>query len=505
LIRKFDEHGYDLDEKWSDDTCGRPLQYCCSWAGNFPDLKEAALLLLALGANPSLPSRPHRTNIQAALDKEVWDLYDALFRHPMTDFRDRDAVGRPVLHSVVRAAPVGRVIELIDVLAESDLSLQDHNGYTPLHVAISSGRLEVVRELLRAPGVHLDLTDNDGRTPLTLATYWGLKQIALVLIEPSHLVKMDEADHMRALILAAKHYDKELCIRLLELCRYRNLNSYVDETGKMIMHHAAREDWADVLDACIRNGGHGLRIDCIDHSGRTALHHAAFMGNIDSCRVLLQGGASLTQQDRNGKTAAQAAADAGFKETLLLLLRSGRVDPNQRDLEGRNLVHWAATLDCLDVMELIASTQGVRLDQPDKYGKLPIDIAFVCKSRSVGKYLGARMPFLDIYSWDGMYCSPVVGCVEPESIDWEKRFNEDRREGERARRKKNREAWEALHRAYPYEEWALVLHPEASTKPDIETAPRAGTAGRCPLGESPSRRGEDGGGFMIIPAESFTL
>ena len=61
----------------------------------------------------------------------------------------------------------------------------------------------------------------------------------------------------------------------------------------------------------------------------------------------------------------------------MLLLQSGRVDPNQRGIEGRNLVHWAATLDYVDAMELISEMPGVKVDQRDRYGKTAIDIAFI--------------------------------------------------------------------------------------------------------------------------------
>ncbi|KAK2935128.1 Ankyrin repeat-containing domain superfamily [Fusarium oxysporum f. sp. vasinfectum] len=49
------------------------------------------------------------------------------------------------------------------------------------------------------------------------------------------------------------------------------------------------------------------------------------------------------------------------------MLLQHRVDPNKRDMEGRNLVHWAATLDYVDAMELISEMPGVKVDQRDRY------------------------------------------------------------------------------------------------------------------------------------------
>jgi len=64
----------------------------------------------------------------------------------------------------------------------------------------------------------------------------------------------------------------------------------------------------------------------------------------------LRHGASLQLQDRNERTAAHAAADAGFKDDLVALLKDGRVHGNQRGHQGSNLVYWVATLDCVDVI-----------------------------------------------------------------------------------------------------------------------------------------------------------
>lgn len=98
--------------------------------------------------------------------------------------------------------------------------------------------------------------------------------------------------------------------------------------------------------------------------------------------------------------------------------KAGRVNPNQRDIQGRNLVHWAATLDCVDAMRKIARAPGVRLDQRDSHGKTPIDIAFVCQSKHVGLFLAEKVPQLNMYSWDLMYRAPeVLWRAEDDDVD----------------------------------------------------------------------------------------
>ncbi|RYP15106.1 hypothetical protein DL765_005929 [Monosporascus sp. GIB2] len=462
LVQNFKEHGYDLDEKWSRRSCGRPLQHCCSMAGLDATLKDVAFLMLRLGANPSLPPRPWRSNLRRAMEAEAWDLYDTLLRHPLTDPNAPDQYDQTVLHALVREGPLNRISELVDVLHGVDVNIQDIDGYTPIHLATSVGRPDVVRKLLNVPGIRLDLADRQGRTALTLATYWGMKSIALVLIEHSEAFPLPEAGQLSALVFAAKHGQKDLCTRLLELSRYQNLDCHIDIAGRGILHLAAINNWAEVLVDCIGHGASaGLNVNKIDHAGKTALHHAAALGNVEACSVLTErGGASLTLQDRNGRTAAMAAADAGFKDALVVLLKSGRVNPNQRDVEGRNLAHWAATLDCVDVMELLVGLDGASVEwaRRDKHGKRPVDIAGMCGTKYVGLFLAERTPGWRSeqpdWNFEEMYRSRTVEITDDALLLQEE---EDLLiKNSRRQKRKSDEEWEDSRRRYPDSRFGLV-------------------------------------------------
>ncbi|CAJ0545078.1 Ff.00g085510.m01.CDS01 [Fusarium sp. VM40] len=455
LTRRFHEHGYDLDEKWRHSSRGAILRSCCYYAKT-ESSKEAALLLLELGANPNLPENSDRTNIGHALENGAWNLYDALLSHPMTDLSARNVLGETLLHHQMQFGTLDRIAELLDLIDEVDLNPQDCEGRTPLHVATMLEKEHAVRMLLARPGIRLNLVDNMGRTPLALATYWGRNKMALTLIEHAGAFPLAKEGHLSALVLAAKRDDKDICNKLLVACQYQNLRFHQDMSGKGILHHAAMNDWDDVIETCVRRGGRTIDIDQIDHSGRSALHYASSLGNIASCQALINGGASLTLQDRLGRTAAQATADAGFKDALLLLLKSGRVDPNQKDSERRNLVHWAATIDCVDVMELISRMPAVKLDQKDCHGKTPIDIAFICQCKYVGLFLASKVPHLNIYSWDLIYRAPILS---RESIyrteELYTTFENDLLMRNAQRQQAAHEEHKELQKQYPPELWAL--------------------------------------------------
>ncbi|KAL9571030.1 hypothetical protein ACKAV7_005367 [Fusarium commune] len=97
----------------------------------------------------------------------------------------------------------------------------------------------------------------------------------------------------------------------------------VQLSGKGVLHHSAMNDWDDIISTCLRRSGRTLNIDQIDHSGRSALHYVSRLGNLNSFEMLIEGGASLILKERLGRTSVQDAADAGFKDCLMLLLQSG--------------------------------------------------------------------------------------------------------------------------------------------------------------------------------------
>ena len=82
---------------------------------------------------------------------------------------------------------------------------------------------------------------------------------------------------------------------------------------------------------------------------------------------------------------------------------------NQRDHLGRNLLHWAATFDCPNVMRILCDIPGAELTRRDNQGKMPIDYAWVCQCPMVGKILSQALVkrFPDApkrsYNWDEAY------------------------------------------------------------------------------------------------------
>jgi ankyrin repeat protein len=273
---------------------------------------------------------------------------------------------------------------------DCNVNAQDATGQTPLHVATAWNKLDAMKVLLDHHRIRLDIVDKQGRTPLTIATYWGYREAALLIIQSTTAFPTPRYGEFSALTMAAKQCQKDVVLKLLN--KYSNLNPHIDQSGKGILHHCAINDWPDVLELCLtKEWAEVVNIDQIDQPGATALHYAASLGNVDSIKVLLKHGASVRFQDRNGRTAAIAAADSGFKDALALLIEAPEIDAGQKDNLGRNLVHWAATCDWIDVFERVLKLPNADITSKDKYGYQPMYFASICYCSGISHYIRREM------------------------------------------------------------------------------------------------------------------
>ncbi|KAH7024721.1 ankyrin repeat-containing domain protein [Microdochium trichocladiopsis] len=470
LVRRFAQSGYDLDDKWNPASGEWTAFQRCVFAAKDPGMMEMAELLLELGANPdNLGNSVIETALQTTIRARKWDLFGLLMKHDRTDPNRQNMKGETALHFLVRYASA-------DALAKSlasetlDINAQDVLGYTPLHVATHLRSLQKIKILLQTPGIKIDIVDKRGRTPLASATYWGYADAAKVLIGLSTASPLPDSGHLSALICAFALGDKRLAEMMLDHSGHVGLKAHLDLSGKSVLHHAALNDWAGIIQDCVFRDSDGGILNHIDHSGSTALHYAAARGNTRCVQVLKSLGASSIIQDRNGRTAAQAALDAGFKDTVIALLNHGDVDVDQADHQGRSLMHWAASLDCVDVMEMVLGQSDAGLFRRDNMSLLPVDIAFRCSCARVGRYLTDKMKvrfpaqaavWTAPYDWNSMYQSPEVTTIEEY---WT--TDNDLLSRQAQRQRNSREEWEALRQQYPEHLWAVVVRQEPKPAKD---------------------------------------
>jgi uncharacterized protein len=110
--------------------------------------------------------------------------------------------------------------------------------------------------------------------------------------------------------------------------------------------------------------------------GFTALHYAAFFGQEETARLLVEGGADVNLVARNSKihvTPLHSAASGGHPEIVKLLLEYG-ADPNSSQDGGFTPLHSAAANDDRESVEALLEA-GADPSLRNDDGQTPADLA----------------------------------------------------------------------------------------------------------------------------------
>ncbi|CAG8882967.1 unnamed protein product [Penicillium nalgiovense] len=210
----------------------------------------------------------------------------------------------------------------------------DRKGYTPLHLAVQSRRLEVVDLILGHPLANVNCKDKDGNTPLWLSTYSSCDEITERLLAEKDIDVNFVGGRGRleapstSLHHAATRLDTILLRRLLAVPGIA-LNLCV--AGHSPISVAAYHGHVKTV-ACL------LSMEGVEINGRGLIDppicRAVSHGHLDVVRLLVQQGARLNVNESTvatHDTALCIAARGGDLEMVRELLRHGRIDVNLRN------------------------------------------------------------------------------------------------------------------------------------------------------------------------------
>ncbi len=254
-------------------------------------------------------------------------------------------MGTNALHM---ASCFAKTTELIDVVLETgifDINGVDNNGSPPLHWAIATNILEIVRHLIRK-GADPTIANKEGDTPLHLAARHeeGIETISLILENERVDINSRGKNEWTALHYAIEASQPDTVRYLLKKGADPNA-AY--ENGATPLHLAAKEDYretTELIDIILETGK--CNINAVDNDGRTPLHYAIERyAPVTRVRRLIEMGADPGIADKNGVTPLHMAAENAYSmdliDELLLKVKTGAVDVNSVDNQGRTPLAWA--------------------------------------------------------------------------------------------------------------------------------------------------------------------
>lgn len=231
----------------------------------------------------------------------------------------------------------GQIPPLVGYLLLNPNSIQttDKAGRTALHLAASTGNLEVLKILLKK-GATITAIDKQGQTALHVACENGQYETAKFLIEQGSGKNIQDKLGNTPLILAAKNDHLKIVKMLYYLKADTNLKNTQNKTAMDVSQGQSKAffkqpqpDYFQLLDIGmvnkvvedIKNGICSIQIT--DEEGNTLLHKAATYGYTDLAQLLIDKDLNINQARGNGSTPLMIAAHKNQVGVAKLLIEKG--------------------------------------------------------------------------------------------------------------------------------------------------------------------------------------
>ena len=210
------------------------------------------------------------------------------------EFFEPDEDGDNQVHLAVASGMVD-VVEALTRIAPSPqhLSMQNAQGYTPLHIAVLQNQPAILRRLVVA-GARLDARDNEGNTPLHLTARRGYVECAESILRPVSVQERPANTNAQALpapvdIINQRNSQGEHLVHLasmgghlqyLQFLSWNNtdMNALEGRAGRSALHLAVGARNLPLIQILVepRPRGCGVNPDLVDWYGRTA-HHLSLL------------------------------------------------------------------------------------------------------------------------------------------------------------------------------------------------------------------------------------
>jgi ankyrin repeat protein/DNA replication protein DnaC len=279
--------------------------------------------------------------------------------------RDKDSS-----QAIIFAAIANRletVIALLNFGADPNGDDGADAGMTPLHYAVKSGNVKMVRELLEADAFPSH-PDSLGRTPLHYALTLNHTSIVQELLEGGADPNPESVRSKQLMEFALSRDNFEAAIMLYNAGAKSEEVEYI--INDQIHFVAASRNLTKIKELIDKHADLNLE----DVNGTTPLYVAAQYGYDGIVSLLVKGGADINLQRKDKNTALHIAAKNGHVKVVNTLLKHG-ANPNLQNDEGATPLHLAIENEHNDVVEELLFDERIDLEVKRNDGKTAIEIA----------------------------------------------------------------------------------------------------------------------------------
>uniref|UniRef100_A0A4W3GDN1 Serine/threonine-protein phosphatase 6 regulatory ankyrin repeat subunit C-like n=1 Tax=Callorhinchus milii TaxID=7868 RepID=A0A4W3GDN1_CALMI len=240
------------------------------------------------------------------------------------------------------------------LLHHSRVDVFDEHGKAGLHLAAENGH-DHISDILLWHKAFVNAKTKLGLTPLHLGAQKGYNRLVKLLVD-THGASIDalSLSKQTPLHLAAVNGQLNVCSSLLNM--KANVNA-TDIHGQTPLHLATENDHSEVVKLFLKHKPE--LVTSANVEGSTCAHIAASKGSVAAIKELLKfSRASVTST--NTSTALHLAATGGHAEVVKVLLEAG-ASATDENAEGMNAIHLAAKNGHINVLEALKGTISFKL------------------------------------------------------------------------------------------------------------------------------------------------
>jgi len=336
-----------------------------------------AVFALANGANINLPSNSKKTPLHYTAQYNQLAMAKLLVA-AKADLAAKDKKGRTALDLATGEAKR----ELANYLRAAGVtSKSDEAAAESIFVAAKIGALDVLKKHLEA-GVDVNGKNKSGQTALHVAAKAGQVDVVGALLEAKADVAAADKSQKTALHYAAQKGHKATTALLLEKGAPINAK---DEKNKTPLDYAVSKKRAEIVELLRAKGGKTAK----ELLAAENIFAAAEVGDVESIKKLLAGGAEVNGKNKGGYTALHLAAKRGQAAAAAALLEA-KVDIAAASKSGKTALHYVAYYNGnLDLAKLLLDAEAP-VNAMDGKNKTPLDYAVSKKRTELAELLRSK-------------------------------------------------------------------------------------------------------------------
>ena len=266
------------------------------------------------------------------------------------DYICKSANGFTLLHFALRNPENTSCINFL-IQKGANLNIQDDDGNTPLHIAVSSSTNDNILpiQLLVEAGANLEIQNNDLYTPLQFAFTKNKSKAFGFLIGVGANLNAKFQDGSTILSIECRQGELDV-VKLLCECDGIDVDSGPNGCSPLIL-------------ACDRGDVLMVQYLC-EHTNCNKYHKTP-----------------------DGTTALFQAVRRGHFPILFYLLQIQHMDKNEINSKGQTLLHVAAIFKSLEIVQYLVEQEHFDINLLDKIGVTPLAYAACVGSKEIVEYL----------------------------------------------------------------------------------------------------------------------